>query len=131
MTALAKFVVVHNRGRDGYQVAAAMAEAGLLERLVTDFYAPAWLEGLGGFFARRRHPAVPWRRSTSAVGSFVAQAAAELLRLPMDRVFPHTDRILARCAARVARGRGAALLCYSSYVPSRADTARSWNARDG
>ena len=35
-----KTVVVHRGGRDAYQVAAALAEAGLLEALVTDLYWP-------------------------------------------------------------------------------------------
>ena len=35
-----KSVVVHRGARDAYQVAAALAEAGLLESLVTDLYWP-------------------------------------------------------------------------------------------
>src|ERR1700710_1265944 len=39
-TALNKAVVVHRGARDAYQVASALAEAGLLARLVTDLYWP-------------------------------------------------------------------------------------------
>ena len=118
----AKFVVVHNGSRDGYQVAAALAEAGLLECLVTDLYAPAPLTGLAGFFARRRHPAVPYRRVRQLWRVFAAQAAARVLRLPLDRVFAVTDQWLARDASRIARRRSAGLLCYGSYVPPRSLT---------
>ena len=114
-----KFVVVHNGSRDGYQVAAALAGADLLECLVTDLYAPAPLTGLAGFFARRHHPAVPYRRVRQLWRVFAAQAAARALRLPLDRVFAVTDRWLAVRAARIARSKGAGLLCYGSYVPPR------------
>ena len=115
----AKFVVVHNGSRDGYQVAAALAEAGRLECLVTDLYAPAPLTIVAGFFARRHHPAVPFRRVRTVWRVFAAQAAARALRLPLDRVFAVTDRWLAVRAAREARRTGAGLLCYGSYVPPR------------
>ena len=118
-----KFVVVHNGSRDGYQVAAALAETGLLERLVTDLYAPRPLTGVAGFFARRHHPAVPARLTRSVWRVFAVQVIARLLRLPMDRVFALTDRQLARAAAQVARRTGAGLLCYGSYVPPRSLTA--------
>ena len=119
MTAPRRFVVVHNGSRDGYRVAAALAEAGLLECLVTDLYAPAPLTRVAGFFARRHHGAVPVRRVRQLWRVFVAQAAARVLRLPLDRVFAVTDGWLAREAARIARRRGAGLLCYGSYVPPR------------
>lgn len=114
-----KFVVVHNGSRDGYQVAVALAEADMLECLVTDLYAPAALTGRAGFFARRHHPALPYRRVRQLWRAFAAQAAARALRLPLDRVFAVTDRWLAVRAARIARSRGAGLLCYGSYVPPR------------
>ena len=120
MTAPQRFVVVHNGSRDGYQVAAALAEAGLLECLVTDLYAPRSLTGVAGFFARRHNSAIGYRRVRQVWRVFAAQAAARALRLPLDRVFAVTDGWLARDAARLARRRGAGLLCYSSYVPPRA-----------
>lgn len=115
----AKFVVVHNGSRDGYQVAAALAEAGMLECLVTDLYAPAPLTGLAGFFARRHHRAIAYDRVEQMWRVLAAQAAARALRLPLDRVFAITDQWLARRAARIARRAGAGLLCYGSYVPPR------------
>lgn len=116
------FVAVQNRSRDDYQVPAALAEAGLLTRLVTDFYAPAPLRRLAGYFARRNHPAITWRRTTSVWTSFFGQVAGLVLRLRMERVFRVTDALLAARAARIARTTGAALMCYGSYVPQRAAT---------
>ena len=118
----AKFVVVHNGSRDGYQVAAALVEAVLLECLVTDLYAPGPLTRLAGFFARRHHQAVPFRKVSQLWRVFAAQAAARTLRLPLDRVFAVTDQWLARKAARIARRTGAGLLCYGSYVPPSSST---------
>ena len=122
MPRAAKFVVVHNGSRDGYQVAAALAEAGRLECLVTDLYAPAPLTRLAGFFARRHHRAVSFRQVSQLWRVFAAQAAARTLRLPLDRVFAVTDQWLARKAARIARRTGAGLLCYGSYVPPSSST---------
>ncbi len=119
MTAPRRFVVVHNGSRDGYQVAAALAEADLLECLVTDLYAPRSLTGVAGFFARRHSAAIGFRRVRQLWRVFAAQAAARALRLPLDRVFAVTDQWLARAAARLARRSGAGLLCYGSYFPPR------------
>lgn len=115
------WVCVFNRNRDNYQVPLALHEAGLLETLVTDFYAPdsvpSWLpQGLRGF----RHAGLPASRTTSSPVPFVLQAAAHVLKVPLRHVFPHTDHMLALRAAKFARARRANLYCYGSYVPPRA-----------
>lgn len=114
------WVCVFNRNRDNYQVPLALYQAGVLETLVTDFYAPEnappWLpQGLRGF----RHDDLPASHTTSSPVPFVLQAAAHVLKLPMRHVFPHTDHILALRAAKYARARHANLYCYGNYVPPR------------
>lgn len=115
--ASARVVCVHNRNRDGYEVPLALEEAGLLDCFVTDFYAgPRWHRWLPRFLARRYRPGLPAARSRLAIGSFMLQYAGEVLRLPMQRIFGRTDRMLGAAAARIARRHGAGLLAYSSYL---------------
>ncbi|MEO6041372.1 MAG: glycosyltransferase [Croceibacterium sp.] len=118
------FVFAMNRGRDGYQVPLALHEAGLLAIFVTDFYAPAgplrkWL----GPFGRRHHPGLAGARVRRAALSFLAQYGGQLLGFGAERFFPVSDRLLASKAARIARGLGAPLYAYSSYIPERAAAA--------
>jgi glycosyltransferase involved in cell wall biosynthesis len=113
-----RFVCAINRNRDGYQVPLALHEAGLLERFVTDFYAPdpppAWLPAP---LRRRRIAGLPHAATTSALASFAFQVGAELAHLPMQPVFRRTDRMLGRTAGRVARATHSHLYCYSPYLP--------------
>ena len=114
---MVRVICVHNRNRDGYEVPLALEEAGLLAGFVTDFYAdPCWHRFLPSFLARRYRPGLPAARAQPALASFVLQYAAEALRMPMQRVFGLTDRMLGSKAARLARREDAALLAYSSYL---------------
>lgn len=110
-----RFVCVHNRARDNYEVALALQEAGLLDTLVTDFYRPDRLP-LPGAPGRRYRRGLPSRATTSAWLSFLIQYAGEALRRPMAGVFPASDRALARKALRVARRNESGLYGYSSYL---------------
>jgi len=112
-----RVVCVLNRNRDGYEVPLALQEAGLLAGFVTDFYAaPRWHRFLPRFLARRYRPGLPPARAHLALASFIVQYAAELLRIPMQRVFGLSDRLLGSKAARLARRQNAGLLAYSSYL---------------
>ncbi|HEU0045789.1 glycosyltransferase family 4 protein [Sphingomonas sp.] len=112
------YVCAINRGRDDYQVPLALYEAGLLKCFVTDYYAPepapAWLPGA---LRHRRTPGLPATVTRNAPLSFALQSAAQSLRLPMRRIFPVTDRLLADSAGRVARRANAHLYCYAPHLP--------------
>lgn len=112
------FVCTINGSRDGYQVPAALHQAGLLRRFATDYYAPddppRWLPAA---MARRRSPLLPKGMTANAAACFLAQHGAARLGLPMNRVFPHTDALLARRGLDLARRLGANLYAYSSYLP--------------
>jgi glycosyltransferase involved in cell wall biosynthesis len=120
--AQSRFVCVFNRKRDFYQVPLGLHEAGLLEALVTDFYAPdaarVWLPG---FLMSRRTPGLPRGRTRAHWPSLILQYTAEALRLPMGRVFARVDRMLGNAAGRLARGRGQALYCYHQHIPEWID----------
>lgn len=118
------FVCVANRARDGYQVPSALFEAGLLDRHVTDFYAPDSPRLPLPAPLRRRHgPGLPAAVTLSTPASFLIQAAAEVLPLPRAAVFRTADALLARKAGRVAAQRGAHLYCYAGYLPPEAAIA--------
>lgn len=119
-----RFVCVFNRARDGYQVPLALAEAGLLHRFVTDFYAPdiELARFLPGPLRRRQVAGLSAGAVRSVLSSFVLQSVAQVLRLPMLRVFAVTDAILASVAGRIAAHGLQALYCYHNYIPKTVPT---------
>lgn len=119
--AAGRFVCVFNRHCDEYQVALALEEAGLLECLVTDFYAPGGpvRRVLPRFLRRRSVPGLPPERTRSVLSSFLLQALGQMLRVPMLRMFAFTDALLARAAGRMADQQGQALYCYHNYIPRK------------
>ncbi len=120
-----RFVCVFNRNRDAYDVAIGLDQAGLLDRLVTDFYAsdqpPAWLPAP---LRRRRSPLLAHARTVQSWPSFIVQAIGHVLGIPGHVVFPRTNRMLANKAASVARKRGTGLYCYHDYLPENVPAGR-------
>ncbi len=116
------FVCVHNRARDDYEVALALDEAGLLARLVTDFYCPDGL-ALPGPLGRRSRSGLPSAKTRSSLWSALLQYGGQALRRPMHKVFVASDRALARAAMREARRQNAGLYAYSSYFDGAPDLA--------
>jgi glycosyltransferase involved in cell wall biosynthesis len=126
-----RYVTVHSGARDGYQLSLALAEAGMLEALVTDLYWPAdhfWAKVLSSLLPsplsdtlrRRCIPALP----SSRVKSCAASGMMTLLldKLPRisfalrRRTARHTDAVLGRTAGKLATRRGAGLISYSYYA---------------
>jgi glycosyltransferase involved in cell wall biosynthesis len=123
-------VVVHSGGRDGYQLALALAGAGLLEKLVTDLY---WSED--GAVTRALSRILPARllsllRRRNAAGLAQSQVklcpAAGLAGLALDRLtrvpFAIRQRItrgsdahLGRVAGELAKRARTGLVSYSYY----------------
>ena len=115
---LARMVCVFNRNRDFYQVPIALHDAGMLEALVTDFYAPEkWLDRLPARLRNLRADGLPSSATRSSLLPFLMQMLAQLAKLPMRFVFPITDHMLAMRGARLARRMKAHLYCYGNYVP--------------
>ncbi len=125
-----RLVVVQSGARDAYQVALALAEAGLLERLVTDLFWPAdrvWAQALSSRLPRslqlllrqRSEPRLPSSlvRLCSFTGALtllldkVRQVPQPIRRRAMRRA----DTTLGRTAGRLANQRHAGLLSYSYY----------------
>ena len=125
-----KAVTVHRGSRDGYQVARALSEAGLLETLVTDLYWPgdrAWARKLAArapglvraALNCRRSEGLPSREVESCwLTGMAAYLAHERHWLSFDgarEAVRRCDRTLGRRAGRIARDRNAAVLAYSYY----------------
>ena len=123
-------VVVQSGARDAYQLALGLAEAGLLEELVTDLFWPAdkpWAKRLANRLpaplqAMLRQRSEP-RLSSSRVRLCGLTGLATLLlektpHAPLAwrrAMMRHADATLGRTAGRLATRRGAGLVSYSYY----------------
>lgn len=125
-----KVVTVHRGSRDGYQVPGGLAEAGLLEALVTDLYWPAsrsWAKTVeratpGGITAalhqRYAHHVPADTVKLCLVSGAASFAMSKVPHLPFDwkrDTIRWCDRSLGRKAGKIATERRAALLAYSYY----------------
>jgi glycosyltransferase involved in cell wall biosynthesis len=118
-----KFVTAFNRDRDSYQVPLALAEAGALDQLITDFYLPSWFAHSAlGRRLRVAHRHIDGLRF-SQVGWCLPALSKQLIGLrraesEVERlaVFKSLDRDLSRQAQRRARRSGADLFLYSGYA---------------
>jgi glycosyltransferase involved in cell wall biosynthesis len=128
-----KAVLVHRGGRDNYQVARALQEAGLLEALVTDLYWPAdrsWAGGIETIAPRKLSAALRCRHAgdlpsdsvapcwLSGLGSFMANKSRCLPFRWEREAVRWCDRSIGRRAGRIATEKRAALLSYSYYAHS-------------
>jgi glycosyltransferase involved in cell wall biosynthesis len=129
-TGKTKSVVVHRGARDAYQVAAALAEAGLLECLVTDLYWPddrAWAARLAGsvsasvrqMLLARYSPRVPSRLVEQTLFSgLISHFLDKLPSSPFSlrkRATRWTDGVMGRAAGARALATKSSLLSYSYY----------------
>lgn len=125
-----KVVVVHRGARDSYQVARALRDAGMLEKLVTDLYWAPSHSAMGSL--AKLLPAgilrqLQLRNEPGLLASQVEMCAASgLLSLALDKIRQspfawrrwatrRTDSQLGSTAGRLANNAQAALLSYSYY----------------
>ncbi|HEY0786534.1 MAG TPA: glycosyltransferase family 4 protein [Acidobacteriaceae bacterium] len=127
----ARAVVVHSGARDSYQVARALEEAGLLERLVTDLYWPAqapWARRVAGLLPgavramlqQRHEPHLPAARVRTLVARGLLVLLLDRMRQApfawRRRATRRADAALGVCAGRLARATQAVLVTYSYYA---------------
>lgn len=125
-----RVVVAHRGARDLYQTARALAEAGLLEALVTDLYWPAdqpWAAAIENLLPARatrllrarNESAIPGAQTRSCVWSGLSSVAATRFKFTpfswQRAALRWSDDSLGRAAGKLARQTGAALLAYSYY----------------
>ncbi len=125
-----RVVVVHRGARDAYQVAAALSQAGLLERLVTDLYWPSDHNGiarlttllpasLSRLASARHHPQLPSslvrQAPLSGLASYLLEKIPSAPFAWRRAAIRANDRILGRTAGKLAARTGSLLLSYSYY----------------
>jgi glycosyltransferase involved in cell wall biosynthesis len=127
---LLKTTVVHSGARDGYQVARALYEAGMLQELVTDLYWPSdrmWVKRLSrllpasarALLMQRNEPHLPSAKVRQCIGpGLIALLLDKLPGVPFSwrrKVTRKVDASLGRAAGVLANSKGTALLSYSYY----------------
>ena len=125
-----KAVVVHRGARDAYQVAAALAEAGLLDCLVTDLYWPndrRWGSGLVNCLPRSARQMLLARYSCLVPSRLVQQTLLSGIASQLLDMLPYipfawrkqatrwTDAVLGRAAGERALNTHSSLVSYSYY----------------
>lgn len=113
---MGKFIVAHNRDRDFYQLASAVAEVEELECLVTDYFVNAQSFRLSRL-AHRTTPLI----GADQVSTLPLTVILQGLRSIIDRTGIDTihivNRLIGRRVREIARQRpGANLLLYSTYA---------------
>ena len=116
-------VVVHAGSRDRYQVALALHEAGLLEKLVTDIYFPLdkpWFAHTFGrllpmdLLSKRYCPGLPSESVCSTAGALVVIIVNRMLN--RWNLYPVSDAILGTKARLLAQQASATIFSYSTYA---------------
>ncbi len=117
------FVCGFYGARDGYEIAAALEKAGLLRRLLTDFYGEAKIfKKMGLFRASRTHPELPGKRVSGSWWLMAATQIAGKVILDPELQNHLTDRLLSRWIEKEAGRRKANIFTYEPYaVPRPAD----------
>ncbi len=125
-----KAVVVQSGARDAYQVARALADAGMLEALVTDLFWPSdrpWARSIAqrlpsslrAMLSQRTEPRLPSDLVRLCTLSGLSTLLVDKLpRVPLSlrrRVTRSADATLGRTAGELASRTGAGLLSYSYY----------------
>lgn len=114
-----KFVSAFNGGRDEYQIPAALAENGMLERLVTDYYTPDIARGLFdrlGILPNRYSHYIPSRRVSWSGRALVERVYKRLTGRSQAKDWFAVDRSIGIRAGEIARRTGAIPFVYSHYA---------------
>jgi glycosyltransferase involved in cell wall biosynthesis len=111
-----KFIVAFNRDRDSYQVALALAEAGRLETLVTDFYASPLKAKLLPRLKHRRIAGLDAKLTESSLLALTMQVLGPNIFSNMNTTLAHTHKALGRKARGAAWRTDADLLLYSDHA---------------
>ena len=121
--------------RDRYEGAAALAESGQLQRLVTDAYfgAQAWHDHATGRIRRsidvRRHPLIESSAVSVTARAFFWESVGRLSWVDQQACRNRKDAAIGRNAAGVAERTGAHLLAYSYYAGAAFNAGRNLRSR--
>ena len=121
--------------RDRYEGAAALAESGQLQRLVTDAYfgAQAWHDYATGrirhYIDVRRHPLIESPAVSVTARAFFWESVGRLSWVDQQACRNRKDAAIGRNAAAVAERTGAHLLAYSYYAGAAFNAGRDLRSR--
>ena len=121
--------------RDHYEGAAALAESGQLQRLVTDSYfgAQAWHDYATGrirhYIDVRRHPLIKSSAVSVTASAFFWESVGRLSWVDQQACRNRKDAAIGRNAAGVAERAGAHLLAYSYYAGAAFNAGRDLRSR--
>ncbi len=115
-----KWVVAFKGSRDAYQVPLALAEAGKLEALVTDWYSPfdrEWFSRSINLLPALLGAALKRRYQQGLASTMVRSRPLELVRTKLDarRASDAGDNRIGALAGQLAGGQRSGLLSYSYY----------------
>ncbi|GAB3891011.1 glycosyltransferase family 4 protein [Larkinella knui] len=114
MNRLRQSVTAHAGARDHYQLSLALHEAGWLNRLVTDLYAPDWLYQSAPTYAQKRYcPGLPAAKISLSSAAFWKAGKARVLQRDYNSSI---DREISLTALRTAEKSGSNLFLYSYYA---------------
>ncbi len=121
---MSQYVCTFRGRRDNYQVPLALAEAEMLDALITDFYALPSLENIARFLpdqwqkkiAFRTHPDLPSDRIRCLWGTTLLENTRHALGFSRAATFDIFDRIFSQKAAARARSKQSHLLMYTPYA---------------
>lgn len=121
---LLKYVCAFRGRRDSYQVPIALAEAGLLDSLVTDHYCGPRERAVAAFLPRRLAEALQSRYDDALPAALVrrlrstatAETLARLAGTPPVQIYERYDPRYGEVAARVARQHKSNLFMYSPHA---------------
>lgn len=121
--------------RDRYEGAAALAESGQLQRLVTDAYfgAQVWHDYATGrirhYIDVRRHPLIESPAVSVTARAFFWESVGRLSWVDQQACRNRKDAAIGRNAAGVAERTGAHLLAYSYYAGAAFNAGRDLRSR--
>lgn len=114
------FVCGFYGARDGYEVPAALHEAGMLEVLLTDAYGSGGLLASGGLVrAVRENADLPRSKVRSSLFLAVVKQACGRMFSDPERRNLRPDALLSRALGRMARRRHAHIFTYEPYAVPR------------
>ncbi|MGO8765637.1 MAG: glycosyltransferase family 4 protein [Limisphaerales bacterium] len=119
-----KYVCSFRGRRDSYQVPLALAEGGLLDGFITDFYAFSAIRSLSRHLTSgarekinsRYEPEIPENKVTCLWRTTALEHLRHLLGRPTSATFAKLDQHFSRAAAARAGKTGANLFLYSPYA---------------
>ena len=111
-----KAIVVHAGSRDHYQLALALNERNLLEKLITDFYSPEILQFLFPYFKKRYKNGLQSKKVRNSYHIVLNQILQKFVNTHQEIFYRKQDKKLSEIALKYAKETDSNLFLYSYYA---------------